>query len=617
MSNPRIATWLVASVIGLAAMMYGIAAPTASAAENAATDTPPAAQSGDPAAKSPDQSGDQSAPADQADAQPDLANNETCLGCHGSPDFVMPREDGTERLLTIDKTLFDASVHGKSQLLCINCHTKITVIPHDNVAKSLLEWRQSIPPLCGNCHTEEFNQYLTSVHGQETMQKGNAHAAICSDCHTAHAIGVPTTTSFRLDIVKNCGGCHEANLRSYLQTYHGQVTTLGYGFTAKCYDCHGSHTIQRVDDPRSTVYPTNRLATCQKCHTNATPGFVTFQPHATTNDYARYPYTWLASKFMMLLLGGTFAFFWTHCAFWYYREICDHLAEKKRLHVVTSDLLPEKTVYYRRWPAIWRIAHLAFAITVIMLVFTGMTLFYANSFWAPAVQHVFGGPRITGTVHRVFAVTFIAIFVSHIVYVVVRIGKDWRTFDWFGPTSMVPNIKDLYDVIGMYKWFLGMGPKPLFDKWSYWEKFDYWAPFWGVTIIGLSGAMLWFKEFTASILPGWVFNVATIFHGEEAFLAAGFLFTVHFFNNHWRPENFPLDTLMFTGVMPLEKFRREHTIEYNRLVASGELADYLVEAPSRPMTVGSKVLGFTLMAAGLILLTFIMVGFARNAMTGG
>ena len=87
----------------------------------------------------------------------------------------------------------------------------------------------------------------------------------------------------------------------------------------------------------------------------------------------------------------------------------------------------------------------------------------------------------------------------------------------------------------------------MFDRWTYWEKFDYWAPFWGVTIIGGSGLMLWFPDVTASILPGWVFNVATIAHGEEAVLAAVFLFTVHFFNNHFRPDKFPLDIVMFTG----------------------------------------------------------------------
>jgi hypothetical protein len=103
--------------------------------------------------------------------------------------------------------------------------------------------------------------------------------------------------------------------------------------------------------------------------------------------------------------------------------------------------------------------------------------------------------------------------------------------------------------------------------------------------------------------------VATIAHGEEAFLAAVFLFTVHFFNNHFRPDKFPIDILMFTGSMSVEEFAKDHTVEYQRLVETGELGKYLVDAPTRPMTLGSKILGFTLIASGLSLLTLVLVGF--------
>jgi hypothetical protein len=130
-----------------------------------------------------------------------------------------------------------------------------------------------------------------------------------------------------------------------------------------------------------------------------------------------------------------------------------------------------------------------------------------------------------------------------------------------------------------------------------------------MAIIGGSGLMLAFPAATASVLPGWMFNVATIVHGEEAVLAAVFLFTVHFFNNHFRPDKFPLDTVMFTGAVPLEEFRREHALEYKRLLESGQLSRYLVDAPSRPMTLGSKVLGFTLIAIGLTLLVLVVSGF--------
>ncbi|MGZ8228760.1 MAG: formate dehydrogenase subunit gamma, partial [Burkholderiales bacterium] len=168
----------------------------------------------------------------------------------------------------------------------------------------------------------------------------------------------------------------------------------------------------------------------------------------------------------------------------------------------------------------------------------------------------------------------------------------------------------LEQATAMFNWFFGKGPRPVFDRWTYWEKFDYWAVFWGMAIIGGSGFMLWFPSATASVLPGWVFNVATLIHGEEAFLAAVFLFTVHFFNNHFRPDKLPPpDIVMFTGSVPVEEFRREHGLEYERLVKSGELQKHLVDAPSRPMTVGSRVLGLVLIGFGLTLLVLVLVGF--------
>jgi DNA-binding CsgD family transcriptional regulator len=119
-----------------------------------------------------------------------------------------------------------------------------------------------------------------------------------------------------------------------------------------------------------------------------------------------------------------------------------------------------------------------------------------------------------------------------------------------------------------------------------------------------------FPHVTAQYLPGWVFNVATLVHGEEAFLAAVFLFTVHFFNNHFRPDKLPPpDVVMFTGTQSLQEFRHEHPAHYQRLVAVGELEKYLVDAPSRPMHVGSVILGLLLIGVGLGLLVLVGIGF--------
>lgn len=588
---------LVAIVIGMANVVAGTVASTALAQQNAPAATPSQTPSVPP-------------------APPDvLRNNGICFQCHGNPNFSALSLEVSGQPLYVDQAKFAASVHG-TMLDCVDCHTDITAFPHKPVTLSPGEWRQSIPRMCGKCHGDELKTYLTSIHGRQVNEEGNPWAAVCSDCHTAHAIATPSAVPFRVDIINRCGTCHVDQLKSYLNTYHGQTTLLGYGSTAKCFDCHGGHTIQRVDDPRASVSPQNRLTTCRQCHANATPGFVTFQPHATTTDFARYPREWLASKFMALLLGGTLSFFWLHSGLWWLREYRHQREGRLTTHVQVTSLDLDRTVHYSRWAVGWRIAHCAFAVVVIIQVFTGMTLFYADSWWGPAVSGFFGGPQVTGVIHRIFAVAFVSIFLGHLVYVLGRIGRNWRSFRWFGPYSMLPNFKDFEDAYHMFRWFFGLGPKPDFDKWTYWEKFDYWAPFWGVTIIGVSGAMLWFNTFTASILPGWVFNVATIFHGEEAFLAAGFLFTVHFFNNHWRPENFPLDILMLTGSMPLERFRREHSIEYDRLVRTGQLEQYLVQAPSPPMQLRAKIIGYTLMALGLMLLVLILSGFVQSLTEG-
>ncbi len=171
----------------------------------------------------------------------------------------------------------------------------------------------------------------------------------------------------------------------------------------------------------------------------------------------------------------------------------------------------------------------------------------------------------------------------------------------FGPDTMLPTRKDLTEFIGSIKWFLGFGDRPRYGRWTYWEKFDYFAVFWGIFVIGATGLTLWFPEFFTRFMPGWFLNVATIIHSDEALLATGFIFTVHFFNTHLRPEKFPMDIVVFTGRMSLEEFRKDKPAEYEALVQSGELEKYLVE-PYPPIVVktirifawGALALGFSM-----------------------
>jgi cytochrome b subunit of formate dehydrogenase len=167
----------------------------------------------------------------------------------------------------------------------------------------------------------------------------------------------------------------------------------------------------------------------------------------------------------------------------------------------------------------------------------------------------------------------------------------------WGPNSMVPQPQDIIDIWRNFKWFVGKGPQPKFDRWTYWEKFDYWAVFWGMFIIGGSGFMLWFPTFFSQFLPGWVFNVAMIVHGEEALLAVGFIFTIHFFNGHLRPEKFPMDPVIFTGRVSEHEMLEERGVEYARLKKEERLS----AAETTPPTSGARMFGYVVGGAALIL----------------
>jgi len=257
--------------------------------------------------------------------------------------------------------------------------------------------------------------------------------------------------------------------------------------------------------------------------------------------------------------------------------------------------------YYRRFAVIERVMHALLMLTFIGCALTGVPLLFADHDWAHALVRFMGGFKGAALIHRVCAAVMIVVFVGHVLRVFGRafLAKDWLAYFW-GPYSLVPNLKDGQDIVGMFKWFFGKGPRPQFDRYTYWEKFDYWAVFWGMFIIGGSGLMLWFPTFFSEFLPGWVFNVAMIVHGEEALLAVGFIFTVHFFNGHLRPEKFPMDLVVFTGRLPEHELKDERPLEYERLVNAGQLQSIAAPAPTQQAVLFSRLLGTLGLTLGII-----------------
>ena len=164
---------------------------------------------------------------------------------------------------------------------------------------------------------------------------------------------------------------------------------------------------------------------------------------------------WLASKGMIALLLGTFTFFWLHSALWFYREYQDRKHGKDRPHI-RNEALPEGKTHFRRFTGWWRLAHLVGALSIMLLSLTGLTVLFSGSAWAPAVMQLLGGPASAGVLHRIGAIGFMGVFFIHLIYFAIHISWNWRTFEWFGPNSLIPNWDDLKDAIAMFRWFFGL-----------------------------------------------------------------------------------------------------------------------------------------------------------------
>jgi cytochrome b subunit of formate dehydrogenase len=504
---------------------------------------------------------------------------------------------------------------------CSDCHDAHGVLPSSD-PRSLVH-RGNVSQTCGGCHTGVLEVFARSVHGKVGANgNGNGrHGPVCTDCHTAHHITRVEDPWFLADIISECGTCHDSDVdgrvsnfyRTYHQSYHGKVTRLGGQRAARCSHCHGSHDILPLEDTASRVHQANLVATCgqAECHPKANARFVQFDPHANHRDGQNYPLLHGVWLYFMILITSTFTFFGLHTILWFLRAQAEKLRSPAPHDPPHGAHKPAaKPAHIRRFTTLNRINHALVAITFFGLTATGIPLFFANKAWARPLADLWGGVEAAGIWHRFFAILLIANFILHFAAMARAFRRRTVTRrEWlFGPNSLIPRWKDVTDVFGMFRWFVGLGPRPRFDRWTYWEKFDYWAEVFGSMIIGGSGLLLWFPEYASLILPGWAFNIAAVVHGFEALLAIGFIFTIHFFNAHLRPGTFPVDEVIFTGSLSEEELKHHRPEEYDRLVRTGQLDALRVPTPDPAQRPWLVVIAVVSVGIGVTLLSLIILG---------
>jgi len=539
-----------------------------------------------------------------------------CTGCHGSLHQVSKGGDPASPLSPVNqiKTCgechedmmanYERSEHARALLKsgltaaapsCSSCHGKHEIRPRSDPAAMTNHAR--IPETCGTCHAGILREWQGSAHG--TALTAGREGPVCSTCHESHAVKRPDLAAVRHAMSDGCGNCHEKVTASFKDSFHGKATSLENKKAAACADCHTPHANLPASDPRSSVHPDNLAKTCGACHSNVNASFLSFDPHANPSDPTRNPYVYWIWLGMTSLLVGVFGFFGLHGLLWMQRALVGKMrGEFNFSHGGDGP-------YVRRFSSMQMGVHLAIVTSFLLLAATGLPLKFAHATWAPTVMSLLGGAATAGWLHRIGGAVTFGYFLWHLGMLVHGLFfRNERGYFW-GPRSMVPQPRDIIDFFGMMKYFLYLGPRPKFDRFTYWEKFDYLAVFWGVAIIGVSGLVLWFPTAFTMVLPGWALNAAYVIHSDEALLATGFIFLFHFFHTHLRPEAFPMDTVIFTGCMPLERFKDERPLEYERLVATGKLDEYLVPPPTPQALRRAYVFGFTALAIGIALAIFI------------
>jgi predicted CXXCH cytochrome family protein len=530
---------------------------------------------------------------------------ELCGNCHAKDGQANEVTDLAETSAFSD---YSKSVHGRGltekgllpSAICIDCHSSHLILDSSDNRSTV--YPKNLPATCATCHRGIYKDFIKSVH--YTLDEDDEHEApSCARCHSSHTIAETERDAFAHEVTEQCGSCHHELAETYLETMHGKAWQLGYEEAAKCSDCHGAHLILANDDPESSVGFRNIVDTCQQCHEDANMRFTGYLTHATHHDPDRYPYLYYTYWAMTSLLIGVFGFFGLHTLMWLPRSFRAMRQRRKEY----KPGVPRH--YIRRFTKQQQLTHVFVILSFLSLALTGMMLKFSNMDWARSLAEMLGGARNAGVIHRTAAVMTFGYFALHITGLLKL--RSRRKLAWkeliLGPNSMMFNARDGEEFIASMKWFWGKGPRPDYGRWTYWEKFDYMAVFWGVAVIGLSGLMLWFPEFFTKFVPGWVINVATIIHSDEALLAVGFIFTIHFFNTHLRPEAFPMDTVIFTGVVPYEHYKHERPRAIRDLKDQGLLkhtAETTTISARRMLLV--KIFGYVALAIGTVLIGLIL-----------
>ena len=454
---------------------------------------------------------------------------------------------------------YQQSVHGKAvaagsdkAAVCTDCHGEHDILAATNPKSPINKF--NVPLTCAKCHDNIKQEYAQSIHGQ-AIARGNWQAPVCTDCHGIHTIKAPTDPSSSVasaNVGNNCAQCHGSvrlsnefgmpagQVNSYLSSYHGMASRMGSATVANCASCHGVHNILPSGDPRSTINHANLAKTCGQCHPGANEKFISFKVHSdglAKADFCSKVIGYI-SKFYIWMIIGVIGGMVLHNLIIFRKKLILHRIGQPRILF--------------RMTRGQRVRHILLLCSFFTLVLTGFALRYPSS-W---LGTLFVNEAVRSVIHRVAGVVLIAVSLFHLWYVIKtpdgrRLIKD-----------MLPVWKDVTDARDAFRYYLGYSEqRPLFSRFTYAEKAEYWALVWGMFVMANTGLMIWFKVGVGDRVPGWWVDVAIAIHWYEAILATLAIIVWHLYGVIFDPDAYPMNWAWYDGKMSVEAYEHEHPLD--------------------------------------------------------
>jgi cytochrome b subunit of formate dehydrogenase len=213
---------------------------------------------------------------------------------------------------------------------------------------------------------------------------------------------------------------------------------------------------------------------------------------------------------------------------------------------------------YLRFPLSRRIEHIALMASFITLALTGLPQKYAASPISVSIVQALGGIENLRAIHHFTSIIVMFVIIYHLLVL------GYKVFVLRTPWSMMLSIQDMKDALQALLYNIGIAKTyPRMGRYTFEEKFEYWAFVWGYTIMGITGFIMWNPITATTYLPGEFVPAAKAAHGGEAVLAVLAIIVWHMYGVNIKHYN----RSIFTGKISEEEMLHEHPKELEDIQA--------------------------------------------------